>query len=247
MSDESRSSPPDQPAKPAGAEAGEDQSREQKMAAIRARADALRAARAAQGAGSGSVAAAPTPAAVAPSAPAAAEDAPKSGEGSGEESSREDKMAAIRARAEALRAARAAGAAPPGAGPAAPAGAPARTAPAKAAAPSGIEVPVSSLNPGGRPGTPPQAPAIEAYGTINQSVEIRGEAGENENLKKLLGGLGAYQNPLRTNAWQVDYQYYAEARKRLEAAGYKITEKDFLDRPIKNWSPTSRGWTRVEP
>jgi hypothetical protein len=92
----------------------------------------------------------------------------------------------------------------------------------------------------------PQAPALEAYGTINNSVEIRGEPGENENLKKLLGGLGAYQNPLRGDAWQVDYRYYAEARRRLEAAGYTLAEKDFLERSINAWSPASRGWTRVQ-
>lgn len=152
------------------------------------------------------------------------------------ELTREQKIAALKAKADALRAARAAAQAP---------GAPQAGA-AKAAAPgAGVEVPVSNLNPGGRPGTAPQATAVEVYGTINNSVEIRGAPSEDENLKKLLGGLGAYQNPLRTNAWQVDYRYYAEARKRLEAAGYKVTEKDFLGRPLKNWSPTSRGWTRV--
>jgi hypothetical protein len=156
--------------------------------------------------------------------------------------SREEKLAAIRARAEALKAARAGGAPAPSA----PAPAAAPTAAAKPAAPAAVEVPVSSLNPGGRPGTPPQAPALQAYGTINQSVEILGEAVETENLRKLLGGLGAYQNPLRSNAWQVDYRYYAEARRRLEAAGYKITGKDYLDRSISTWNPVSRGWTRVE-
>ncbi len=156
-----------------------------------------------------------------------------------QEPSRDEKIAALKAKADALKAARATAAA---------AGVPAQAAPAGAAraAETGLEVPVSALNPGGRPGAAPKAPAVEVNGTINNSVEIRGAATEDENFKKLLGGLGAYQNPLRTNAWQVDYRYYAEARKRLEAAGYKITEKDFLDRPIKNWSPTSRGWTRVE-
>ncbi len=155
------------------------------------------------------------------------------------EPSREEKIAALKAKADALKAARAA----------ATAGVPSPAGPAKAAASPGtaaVEVPVSAVNPGGRPGAPPQAKAVEAYGTINNSVEIRGAVSEDENFKKLLGGLGAYQNPLRTNAWQVDYRYYAEARRRLEAAGYTITEKDFLGRPIKNWSPTSRGWTRVQ-
>jgi hypothetical protein len=157
----------------------------------------------------------------------------------GPEASREDKIAAVKARAEALRAAKAAG----GAAPAAAASA----APAKvAAAPASLDVPVSSLNPGGRPGAPLKAPALEAFGTLNQSVEIRGDAGENENLKKLLGGLGAYQNPLRSDSWQIDYRYYAAAKARLEAAGYTLTEKDFLGRPITAWSPSSRGWTLVE-
>jgi hypothetical protein len=102
------------------------------------------------------------------------------------------------------------------------------------------------LNPGGRPGTPPQALALEAFGTLNQSVEIRADAVEADNLKKLLGGLGAYQNPLRGDVWQIDYRYYAEARRRLEAAGYTLTEKDYLGRPLTAWNPTARGWTRVE-
>jgi len=154
------------------------------------------------------------------------------------ELTREQKIAALKAKADALKAARATTAQPAGglAAPAAP----------KAAAPSGVEVPVSSLNPGGRPGALPQAPAVDVYGTINNSVEIRGQATENENLKKLLGGLGAYPNPLRRNAWQLDYRYYAEARRRLEAAGYKVTEKDILDRSVSGWSPTTRGWTRVQ-
>jgi len=155
------------------------------------------------------------------------------------ELTREQKIAALKAKADALKAARGAGA-QPATGAAAPAA-------AKAAAPSGVDVPVSSLNPGGRPGALPQATAVDAYGTINNSVEIRGQATEDENLKKLLGGLGAYPNPLRRNAWQLDYRYYAEARRRLEAAGYKVTEKDILDRSVSGWSPTTRGWTRVQP
>ncbi len=153
------------------------------------------------------------------------------------ELTRDQKIAALKAKADALRAARAAAQTP---------GGPEAAAAKGPSAPgAGIEVPVSNLNPGGRPGAAPQTTAVEVYGTINNSVEIRGAASEDENLKKLMGGLGAYQNPLRTNAWQVDYRYYAEARRRLEAAGYKVTEKDFLGRPLKNWSPTSRGWTRV--
>ena len=33
---------------------------------------------------------------------------------------------------------------------------------------------------------------------------------------------------------------------RLEAAGYVITEKDYLGRPVKTWTPTTRGWSRVQ-
>ncbi len=244
MSEESRTPPPDPSPRPAGEDGdGGELTREQKLAAIRARVAALRAAQAGGTAPAG--AQTPGPTAAAPAAPTAAQQTGAAGPAagaSGEESSRDDKMAAIRARAEALRAARAGGTTGP-AVTAAP-GAPAKAAPAKPAA--SLEVPVSSVNPGGRPGVAPQAIALEAHGTINNSVEIRGETGENENLKKLLGGLGAYQNPLRSNAWQVDYRYYAEARRRLQAAGYTVTEKDFLGRPIATWSPTSRGWTRVQ-
>ncbi len=153
--------------------------------------------------------------------------------------SRDDKIAALKAKAEAMKAARTA--AQTGG-----AGATAQAAATPAAPSSGLEVPVSSLNPGGRPGAPPKTPTVTAHGTINSSVEIRGEATEEENIKKLLGGLGAYQNPVRGNAWQIDYRYYAEARRRLEAAGYTVAEKDYLNRPIKDWSPTSRGWTRTQ-
>jgi len=162
------------------------------------------------------------------------------------ELTREQKIAALKAKADALKAARATTTQPVGSKPAAAGAGQPAAAKAAGAAPSAVEVPVSSLNPGGRPGALPQAPGVEVYGTINNSVEIRGQASEDENLKKLLGGLGAYQNPLRRNAWQVDYRYYAEARRRLEAAGYKVTEKDFLGRSIAGWSPTTRGWTRVE-
>ena len=243
MTDESSKPAPDQPAKADGARAI---SREEMMAAIKARADALRAAK---GGATASGPAVETPAVETQ----AAVETPKLASGrtdetapgeTAPEASREDKLAAVKVRAEALRAAKAAGG---GVAPTAASGAPTSAAPTRvAAAPASLEVPVSALNPGGRPGAPPRAPALEALGTINQSVEIRGEGGENENLKKLLGGLGAYQNPLRSDSWQIDYRYYAEAKRRLEAAGYTITEKDFLGRPIASWNPTTRGWTRVE-
>ncbi|MDI6771071.1 MAG: hypothetical protein QME77_00595 [bacterium] len=92
------------------------------------------------------------------------------------------------------------------------------------AAPTTTEAPVSSLNPGGRPAAAPQTPAVTVRETVNSGVEIRAGASEDENLKKLLGGLGAYQNPLRPGAWQVDHRYRAEAIRRMEAAGYAIAE-----------------------
>lgn len=171
----------------------------------------------------------------------------KQPEGGGDELSREEKLAQIKARAEALKAARSAGAAAAKAGtPGATAAGGTATAPAKPAAPTSVEVPVSSVNPGGRAGAPPQVAALEVFGTLNQSVEIKADAVEHDNVKKLLGGLGAYQNPLRGDVWQIDYRYYAEARQRLEAAGYTITETDYLGRPLSTWNPVTRGWTRVE-
>jgi len=92
------------------------------------------------------------------------------------------------------------------------------------AAPATTEAPVSSLNPGGRPASAPQATAVEVRETVNSGVEIRAGAPEDENLKKLLSGMGGYQNPLRPGAWQVDHRYRAEAIRRLEAAGYTIAE-----------------------
>ncbi len=173
--------------------------------------------------------------------------APGQPEGGGGELTREEKLAQIKARAEALKAARSAGAAAAKAGtPGATAAGGTATAPAKPAASTSVEVPVSSLNPGGRAGAPPQAAALEVFGTLNQSVEIKADAVEHDNVKKLLGGLGAYQNPLRGDVWQIDYRYYAEARQRLEAAGYTITETDYLGRPLSTWNPVTRGWTRVE-
>lgn len=195
-----------------------DESREEKLAQIRARAEALRAAKAG-------------------AAPAAAPTLPgKAAPGGVPAPATPANIAAAPA---------APGRTTPG-GPAAPA-APAKSTQGRPASPSaGVDVPVSSLNPGGRPAAPPQSPALEASGTPNQSIEIRADPSEAENIKKILGGLGAYQNPLRGGAWQIDYRYYAEARRRLEAAGYLITERDFMGRPLSDWSPTSRGWTRVE-
>jgi hypothetical protein len=173
-----------------------------------------------------------------------------------DEMSREEKIAAAKAKAEAMKAQRAAQAATPGA-PAAPAGpsapaAPGGAAPA-AARPAAPAKPVpatpalaTSDNPGGQPVVAPQNAKIQALGTINQSVELRADATEDQNIRRLLGGIGAYRNPLR-NAWQVDYRYYAEAVKRLTAAGYQIDGKDYLGRPLEQWAPARRGWTRIAP
>ena len=142
------------------------------------------------------------------------------------EMSREEKIAAAKAKAEAIKAQRAAGAPP---APAAGQGAARQPAPGKA----------TSANPGGAPPTAPQNPKVEALGTITQSVELRAEASEAQNLERLLGGLGLYRNPLR-GAWQLDYRYFAEARKRLEAAGYRIEGRDYLGRPLEQWAPHTR-------
>ncbi len=170
------------------------------------------------------------------------------------EMSREEKIAAAKAKAEAIKAQRAAGAPPaPAAGqgaarqpaPAAQ-GAPAVAAQGAPAAAGAKPAPgkATAANPGGAPPTAPQNPKVEALGTITQSVELRAEASEAQNLERLLGGLGLYRNPLR-GAWQLDYRYFAEARKRLEAAGYRIEGRDYLGRPLEQWAPHTRGWTRL--
>ncbi|MCS7236545.1 MAG: hypothetical protein RMM30_11310 [Armatimonadota bacterium] len=129
---------------------------------------------------------------------------------------------------------------------AAPAAARPQEARAAAQAPT-VPVPVASHNPGGSPITAPANPNLVAVGTVNQAVEIQADPTEEANLRKLLGGLGAYQNPLRRGAWQVDYRYWKEARRRLEAAGYKVEGRDYMGRPLDEWDPLTRGWVRVEP
>jgi hypothetical protein len=235
--------------------------REEKIAAAKAKAEALKAERAAQAAGSATPAAIETPpppggpsASGASAAPAAA---PPTASG---EMSREEKIAAAKAKAEAMKAQRAAqGAAGGAAAPAAAPAAGARPAPPAGAAPAGarpaspaarpaaaVQPLATSENPGGQPVVAPQNPKVQALGTINQSVELRCDATEDQNMRRLLGGLGAYRNPLR-NAWQVDYRYYAEALKRLAAAGYQVEGKDYLGRPLEQWAPARRGWTRIAP
>lgn len=171
-----------------------------------------------------------------------------------DEMTREEKIAAAKAKAEAMKAQRAAppvsaapaapGApTPPAAGSATPAAGAARPAAAARPAPATPAL-ATSENPGGQPVVAPQNAKIQAFGTINQSVELRADATEDQNIRRLLGGLGAYRNPLR-NSWQVDYRYYAEALKRLIAAGYQVEGKDYLGRPLEQWAPARRGWTRI--
>jgi hypothetical protein len=171
------------------------------------------------------------------------------------EMSREERIAAARAKAEAIKAQRAAGTPAP-AGPQAGAGQAAAQAASPAAAPPKPATPgagparptvpgkATSANPGGAPVAAPQNPKVEALGTITQSVELRADASEAQNLERLLGGLGLYRNPVR-GTWQLDYRYFAEARKRLEAAGYQVAGRDYLGRPLDEWKPHTRGWTRL--
>lgn len=162
------------------------------------------------------------------------------------EMSREEKIAAAKAKAEALKAQRAAAGTPAPAAAAPIPGAPAaatRPAPAQASAQRSW---ATADNPGGQAVVAPQNPKIQAFGTITQSVELRCEPSEDQNVRKLLGGLGAYRNPLR-GVWQLDYRYYAEALKRLLAAGYQVDGKDYLGRPLEKWTPEGRGWTLLTP
>lgn len=137
------------------------------------------------------------------------------------------------------------GEAPPPA-PQAPTQPPAARAEAPRPAAPAVPVYAASLNPGATPLTAPANPRVRAFGTINQGVEIACDPSEVPNLRKLLGGIGAYQNPLRQNRFQVDYRYWEEARKRLSAAGYQIEQEDFLGRPLDEWDPLTRGWVRAE-
>lgn len=151
-----------------------------------------------------------------------------------QQKSREEILAAIKAKAEAIRAQRAA----------ASKGEQASPAPAAGAV---METPVSAVNAAGRPAAKPQNPKLQVFGSVTQGVEIIGDRSEDENLKKLLGGLGAYANPLRGGAWQLDYRYWEEAKRRLRQAGYEIEEDQYGRIPLKGWSPLAGGWTRTEP
>jgi hypothetical protein len=144
--------------------------------------------------------------------------------------SREEILAAIKAKADAIRAQRAAT-------PAKPEGA------APSAQPAPVETFVSSLNAAGRPAGAPANPQLRAYGSVNFAVEIVGDKSEDENLRKLLGGIGAYQNPVRGGAFTVDYRYYAEAKRRLERSGYTVSEEQFGPLSPAEWRPLAAGWS----
>lgn len=147
--------------------------------------------------------------------------------------SREEILAAIKAKAEAIRAQRAAAGATPevAAKPGAP-GAP-------------LDTFVSSLNAAGRPAAAPQQARLRAYGSVNFSVEIQCEPTERDNLRKILGGIGAYENPLRSAAFQIDYRYYAEAKVRLQRAGYEVEEEAFGPVRPGAWTPLRGGWGSI--
>lgn len=149
--------------------------------------------------------------------------------------SREEILAAIKAKADAIRAQRAAAA---------------TAAPEAAAAKAGVAGPtletfVSSLNAAGRPAAAPQQPKLRVYGSVNCAVEISCEATERDNLRKILGGIGAYENPLRGGAFTIDYRYYAEAKSRLQRAGYEIEQEAFGPVRPSEWTSLRGGWGRV--
>jgi hypothetical protein len=149
--------------------------------------------------------------------------------------SREEILAAIKAKADAIRAQRAAEAAKP------------ETAGAKpgAAAAAALETFVSSANAAGRPAGTAKEPKIRAFGSVNSSVELQVAAAEEENVLKLIGGIGGYKNPVRAGAFQVDYRYYPEAKARLERAGYQLEEDAFGPVTPTGWTPVRGGWSRV--
>ena len=150
-----------------------------------------------------------------------------------QQKSREEILAAIKAKADAIRAQRATTVKGE---PSAPAGAPSAT----------LETPVSAVNAAGRPAAKPTSPKITALATVTQGVEIAADKAEDENLRKLLGGLGAYQNPLHPGIWQLDYRYYDEAKRRLKQAGYEVEEDQYGNIPLSKWSPHLWGWSKVE-
>ncbi len=148
--------------------------------------------------------------------------------------SREEILAAIKAKADAIRAQRAA----------ATKGEQSTQAAVPAAT---LETPVSAGNAAGRPAGKPTNPKVRAYATVTQGVELSADKTEDENIRKLLGGLGVYQNPLRASVWQLEYRYYEEAKRRLTQAGYEMEEDQFGRIPLKSWTPHRGGWSKVEP
>jgi len=148
--------------------------------------------------------------------------------------SREEILAAIKAKADAIRAQRTVAPKPEQAGVVQP-GTPGAT----------LETFVSAINAAGRPAAPPQSPKVRAYGSVNSGVEMQCAPSEAENLRKLLGGIGAYENPVRAGAFQIDYRYYPEAKTRLQRAGYQMEEEQFGPLPLSNWTPVRAGWTIV--
>ena len=150
-----------------------------------------------------------------------------------QQKSREEILAAIKAKADAIRAQRATTAK--------------GDQPAAAAAPAAtLETPVSAVNAAGRPAGKPTSPKVTALATVTQGVELATDKAEDENIRKLLGGLGAYQNPLHPGIWQLDYRYYDEAKRRLKQAGYEIEEDQYGNIPLSKWTPHLWGWSKVE-
>src|SRR5437667_6671077 len=150
-----------------------------------------------------------------------------------QQKSREEILAAIKAKADARRGHRAATAKGDH-----PAGA---TAP-----PATLETPVSAVNAAGRPAGKPTSPKITALATVTQGLELAADKAEDENIRKLLDGLGAYQTPLHPGIWQLDYRYYDEAKRRLKQAGYEIEEEQYGNIPLSKWTPHLWGWSKVE-
>jgi len=149
--------------------------------------------------------------------------------------SREEILAAIKAKADAIRAQRTTAPKPAQPGTAQP-GPPGAT----------LETFVSAINAAGRPAAAPQSAKVRAYASVNSGVEIQSAASEAENLRRLLGGIGAYENPVRAGAFQIDYRYYAEAKTRLERAGYQIEEDEFGPLDLSKWNPVRAGWSKTE-
>ena len=151
-----------------------------------------------------------------------------------QQKSREEILAAIKAKADAIRAQRTAVAK--------------GEQPAPGAAPAAmLETPVSAVNAAGRPVSKLQSSKVGAFATVSQGIELTVDKAEDENIRKLLGGIGAYQNPLRPGVWQLDYRYYDEAKRRLTHAGYEIEENQYGRIPLNKWTPHLGGWSKVEP